>query len=266
MSGNNILDEIVSTKLGEIETSKSFLPVEQLRDQLEAAPPVRDFHAAIAADGPLKLIAEVKKASPSKGVIREDFDPLEIAQCYQQHGATCLSVLTDKNYFQGSLQYLREIRQSVELPVLRKDFVLDSYQVVESRAAGADAVLLIAECLDDDQLQVLHDEILKLGMTPLVEFYEEENLPRVLAIDAQLVGVNNRNLKTFDTDLNHVIQMRAQIPPNRLVVAESGIRSRADVNRLAAAGIDAMLVGEHLMAARQIGTAVDQLLRSPPNQ
>ncbi len=260
MAGSNILDRIVATKWQEIETAKMARPVQSLVDQLESAPPVRDFFGALSADGPIKLIAEVKKASPSKGLIREDFDPVQIAQCYQQHGATCLSVLTDEHYFQGNLQYLSEIRQSVDLPVLRKDFVLDCYQVVEARVAGADAVLLIAECLDDDQLQVLHDQIVDLGMTPLVEFYEQQNLERVLKIGAQLVGVNNRNLQTFETDLNHVIQMRSQIPQDRLLVGESGIHGYEDAQRLANAGIDAMLVGEHLMAAEEIGEAVRQLL------
>jgi len=263
MAGS-ILDQIVETKRQEIETAKTARPVQSLVDQLESAPPVRNFLGALAAHGPIKLIAEVKKASPSKGLIREDFDPLQIAQCYQQHGATCLSVLTDEHYFQGSLQYLSEIRQSVNLPVLRKDFVLDCYQVVEARVAGADAVLLIAECLDDDQLQVLHDQVVDLGMTPLVEFYEQQNLQRVIDIGAQLIGVNNRNLQTFETDLNHVIQLRSQIPQDRLLVGESGIHGHEDAQRLANAGIDAMLVGEHLMAAEDIGAAVKQLLGGSP--
>lgn len=262
MSATNILDEIVTTKWREIEAAKVALPVDQLSARLASAPPVRDFLGALAADGPIKLIAEVKKASPSKGVIREDFDPVEIAQCYQQHGATCLSVLTDESYFQGSLEYLSQIRLTVDLPILRKDFILDSYQVIEARVAGADAVLLIAECLDDVQLQTLYDEVVRLGMTPLVELYEQENLPRVMQIEPQLVGVNNRNLQTFETDLNHVIQMRTQIPSDCLLVGESGIHGPEDVVRLANAGVDAILVGEHLMAAEQIGAAVDRLLGS----
>jgi len=259
MAGS-ILDQIVETKRQEIETAKMARPVQSLVDQLKSAPPVRNFLDALSAHGPIKLIAEVKKASPSKGLIREDFDPVQIAQCYQQHGATCLSVLTDEHYFQGNLQYLSEIRQSVNLPVLRKDFVLDYYQVVEARVAGADAVLLIAECLDDDQLQMLHDHIVDLGMTPLVEFYEQHNLQRVMQSGAKLIGVNNRNLHTFETDLNHVIQLRSQIPQDRLLVGESGIHGHEDAQRLADAGIDAMLVGEHLMVAEDIGAAVNQLL------
>lgn len=260
MSATNILEKIVATKLGEIEAAKAAVPLDQLSSRLDSAPPVRDFLGALAIAGRIKLIAEVKKASPSKGVIREDFNPVEIAQCYQQHGATCLSVLTDETYFQGNLSYLSQIRQVVDLPILRKDFIVDPYQVVEARVAGADAVLLIAECLNDDQLQTLHDHVLQLGMTPLVEFYEPANLSRVMQVQPQLVGVNNRNLQTFETDLNHVIQMREKIPTTCLLVGESGIHAAADVARLANAGVDAILVGEHLMAAEEIGAAVDQLL------
>ena len=258
----SILDEIVSTKRREIELAELAKPVADLRARLDHAPPVRDFFAAVAADGPIKLIAEVKKASPSKGVIRRDFDPRETARIYQQHGASCVSVLTDEQYFQGKLEYLREIRSLDGLPVLRKDFILDSYQLIESRVAGADAVLLIAECLDDCHLRKLHNEALELGMTPLVEFYEPANLPRVLDAGATLIGINNRNLRTFETDLDHTIQLRAQIPEECVVVGESGIHSRQDVQRLQEAGVDAILVGEHLMASPDIGAAVDALLGS----
>jgi indole-3-glycerol phosphate synthase len=210
--------------------------------------------------GPIRLIAEVKKASPSKGVIRPDFDPVAIARTYAQHGASCISVLTDEPYFQGSLDYLRQVRAAVDLPVLRKDFIIDPYQVVEARAAGADAVLLIAECLDDESLARLHDAIIELGMTPLVELYDPANLPRVLQIGARLLGVNNRNLHTFEVDLEHTLRLRRQIPTDRVLVAESGIRSRADVERLAAAGVQAMLVGESLLVRADVGAAVDELL------
>jgi indole-3-glycerol phosphate synthase len=173
-------------------------------------------------------------------------------------------VLTDEQYFQGSLEYLRRIREAVDLPVLRKDFVIDPYQVVEARVAGADAVLLIAECLADDALGSLHDAIVALGMTPLVELYEPENLRRVLGIGAQLIGVNNRNLHTFQVDLEHTLRLRREIPADRVVVGESGIRTRADAQRLQSAGIHAMLVGESLMANPDIGAAVDQLLGRKP--
>ncbi|MFO0905351.1 MAG: indole-3-glycerol phosphate synthase TrpC [Pirellulales bacterium] len=255
-----ILDKIVATKRTEIAAAQAARPESQLRDALANAPPVRDFFGALAADGPIKLIAEVKKASPSKGVIRADFCPVEIAETYAASGATCLSVLTDVQYFQGSLEYLKNIRAAVDLPLLRKDFILDSYQLLEARLAGADAVLLIAECLDDCGLRSLHAEALDLGLTPLVEFYEPTNLPRVLDAGATLIGVNNRDLHTFQVDLNHTIRMREQVPDHCLLVGESGIRTADDVRRLAAAGVDAILVGESLMAQPDIAAAVRALL------
>jgi len=256
----NVLDKIVATKRVEIEQARSAQPLDELRRQLPDAPPVRDFFSALAAKGPIKLIAEVKKASPSAGVIRENFDPLEIASLYQQHGAHCISVLTDKDYFQGSLDDLRAIREGISIPLLRKDFILDEYQLVEARIAGADAVLLIAECLDDAQLTHLHQQAIELEMTPLVEFYHGENASRVLQAGATLVGVNNRDLRTFETNLEHSIQMRETIPAECLLVAESGIRGPGDVQQLAVAGVDAILVGEHLVAAEDIGQAVDALM------
>jgi indole-3-glycerol phosphate synthase len=256
----NILDQIVDTKRREIAAARAALSEAMLVEALSSAPPVRDFFAALAQPGPIRLIAEVKKASPSKGVIRADFQPVEIACIYEEHGATCLSVLTDEKYFQGSLEYLRQIRAATGLPILRKDFILDRYQLLEARVAGADAVLLIAECLDDCRLRALHNEALELGLTPLVELYDPANLPRVLEAGATLIGVNNRDLRTFQVDLGHTLRMRAQIPENCLLVGESGIRTRADVVRLEAAGVDAMLVGESLMAQPDIGAAVDELL------
>jgi indole-3-glycerol phosphate synthase len=259
-----ILDKIVATKREEIARAKAERPEAPLRQRAEAAPAPRDFLAALRTAPPIRLIAEVKRASPSKGLIRADFQPVDIARIYQQHGASCLSVLTDEQYFGGHLDYLREIRQAVDLPVLRKDFVIDAYQVWEARAAGADAVLLIAECLDDASLAALHDQIVALGMTALVELYEPANLPRVLGIGAQLVGVNNRDLRTFQVDLDHTLRLRQQIPADRTVVGESGIATRADAARLDAAGVQAMLVGESLMRHADIGAAVDALLGRGP--
>lgn len=255
-----ILDKIVAGKREEIVRAKAATPERLLRERAAAAPLPRDFHAALATPGPIRLIAEVKKASPSKGVIRADFHPVEIARTYQSHGAACISVLTDGPHFQGSLEYLTRVREAVDLPVLRKDFIIDPYQVVEARAAGADAVLLIAECLDDALLKQLHDAIIDLGMTPLVELFEPSNLSRVLDLGARLVGINNRDLRTFETDLGHTLRLRRQIPEDRIVVGESGIRTRKDVERLEAAGVGAMLVGESLMANPDIGAAVDELL------
>lgn len=257
----SLLEEIVAAKRQEVQRRRAAVPESQLRERLESAPPVRDFFAAIERDRRVSLIAEVKKASPSRGVIREAFDPLQIAAAYAQHGATCISVLTDEPYFQGRLEYLAQIRAAGGPPLLRKDFILDTYQLLEARTAGADAVLLIAECLEDCQLRRLHNETLELGMTPLVEFYRPENCQRVLDAGAMLVGVNNRDLTTFQTDLQHTLRMREQIPADRLLVAESGIRTRQDVEQLARSGVNAMLVGEHLMSQDDVGAAVRALLQ-----
>lgn len=255
-----ILDQIVATKRSEIARAKTAIPEAELRARLDDAPPIRNFFAPLAAGHPIRLIAEVKKASPSKGVIRADFDPVAIARQYEKHGATCLSVLTDAPYFQGSLDYLREIRAAVSLPLLRKDFILDPYQLVEARLAGADAVLLIAECLEDCHLRSLFNAAVELGMAPLVEIYEEANLSRVFDAGATLIGINNRDLRTFHVDLERTLRLRPRVPDQCVLVAESGIETRADVLRLEAAGVDAMLVGERLMREPDIGDAVDRLL------
>jgi indole-3-glycerol phosphate synthase len=256
-----ILDKIVATKRREIAAAQDHRPETELRTTVAAAPPPRDFYAALAGPGPIRLIAEVKKASPSAGQIRADFDPPSIAQTYQQHGAACVSVLTDTTYFQGCLDDLRAVRMAIDRPVLRKDFILDRYQLVEARAAGADAVLLIAECLDDLLLKDLMSAATELGMTPLVEIYQPENLARVVDAGARLIGVNNRDLRTFDVDLEHTLRMRARLPSgDQLLVSESGIRDAADVRRLEAAGVDAILVGETLMRSPDIGAAIDRLM------
>jgi len=259
-----ILDEIVASKRREVAAARERMPLQEMEDQAASAPPVRDFRAALAGPGPIQLIAEVKKASPSAKVIRADFDPIAIARTYQDHGAACLSVLTDAPYFQGHLSYLARIRAAVALPLLRKDFIIDEYQVVEARLAGADAILLIAEILDDATLAHLLARARTLGMAALVEFHDEANLPRVLASGADLVGVNNRDLKRFVTDLDLTLRLRDQIPAEVLLVSESGIRSRHDVERLEQAGVSAILVGEHLMRAQDIGLAVEQLLGLAP--
>jgi indole-3-glycerol phosphate synthase len=257
---STILDEIVAAKRKEVAVSRAARPEKDVREAAVSAPIPRDFFGALAKAGPIRLIAEVKKASPSAGVLREDFDPVEIAAIYARHGANCISVLTDTRFFQGSLSDLHRVRQAVELPLLRKDFILDSYQLFEARACGADAVLLIAECLDDCNLRKLYRESLDLGMTPLIEFYEPENLPRVLDLGATLIGVNNRDLRTFEVDLAHTLRMREQIPDSCVLVGESGIHTREDVLRLEAAGVDAILVGESLVRQQDIGAAVDRLL------
>ena len=255
-----ILDEIVLSKHREVAAARQRLPLEELLSQATAAPPVRNFRAALADHGSIRLIAEIKKASPSAQVIRPHFDPIAIAQTYHAHHATCLSVLTDAPYFQGHLEDLRRVRAAVEIPLLRKDFLIDDYQVVEARVAGADAILLIAEILDDASLHRLSERARHLGMSVLVEFHDEANLPRVVASGADLIGINNRNLRHFRTDLEHTLRLRDRIPPEVVLVSESGIRTRRDVERLEAAGVSAILVGESLMRASDIGLAVDQLL------
>jgi indole-3-glycerol phosphate synthase len=255
-----ILDKIVATKREEVARAKIERPESELRRWLADAPPPRDFLAALSGGPPIRLIAEVKKASPSKGVIRADFDPVAIARTYEEHGASCISVLTDEQYFQGRLDYLRQVRAAVGLPVLRKDFVIDRYQVVEARAAGADAVLLIAECLDDSQLVSLHDAIVELGMTALVEVHDAANLVRAIFLDAPLVGINNRDLHTFEVDINQTLRLREHVSDDVVLVSESGIATRQDVERLEAAGVRAMLVGESLLRQPDVGAAVDDLL------
>lgn len=255
-----ILDKIVSTKWDEIAQAKQRIPIELLKERAANAPSVRDFLEAVHWPGEIRLIAEVKKASPSAGLIRADFQPVPIAASYEESGAAAISVLTDESYFQGKLEYLSEIRQAVNLPVLRKDFILDSYQVYEARAAGADAVLLIAECLPNTQLNDLFHEIVSMGMTPLVELYEPKYIQRVVDLPAKLIGVNNRNLHTFQTRLEHTIELRKEIPVDRAVVGESGIRTAADVAKLREANVQAILVGESLMAQPDISTAVRTLM------
>jgi indole-3-glycerol phosphate synthase len=223
------------------------VPTAALEGRLSVAPAVRDFFGALVAPGPIKLIAEFKRKSPSAGEIRPGATIEEVVRGYAAAGASCLSILTDGPGFGGSLVDLESARIAVPLPVLRKEFVVDRYQVIEARAHGADAVLLIAECLDDCLLRSLYREILDLGMTPLVELHDPANLPRVLDLGATLVGINNRDLKSMTTDLDTVLRLREQVPDEVLLVAESGIKTRADVARLEAAGITAMLVGESLL-------------------
>jgi indole-3-glycerol phosphate synthase len=257
---DTILDRIIATKRRELAVAKAERPEAAMRIAAAAAPTPRDFFAALAAPGPIRLIAEFKRASPSAGVIRAGADPVEIAQIYERHGASCLSVLTDGPYFQGDLVDLMRARGNVKIPALRKDFIIDEYQLLEARAAGADAVLLIAECLDDCSLRSLHNRAIELGMTPLVELYDPQNLQRVLDAGATLIGINNRDLHTFRTDLDHVLRLGERVPDRCVLVAESGIRTRADVLRLEAAGVDAILVGESLMVKPNVGAAVDELL------
>lgn len=255
----NILEEIVATKRQEVAAANQRVSVADLERRVRDLPPCRGFAAALSRPGQVRVIAEVKKASPSAGVIRADFDPVAIARTYERHGADCLSVLTDEPYFQGHLSYLTAIRDAVGLPLLRKDFVLDRYQLLEARAAGADAALLIAEILPGTLLADLHREAVALGLDVLIELHEAEQLPRVLDSGATLIGINNRDLRTFETRLEHTLDLMPLMPSGVVVVSESGIRAKADLDRLAAAGVRAALVGESLMRSPDIGAALAQL-------
>jgi indole-3-glycerol phosphate synthase len=256
---SNILQAIVASKRQEIERRRQLVPERQLESRLAEAPPVRDFRAALEKGPGLGVIAEVKKASPAAGVLRTDFDPVAIARIYEANGANAISVLTDEPFFQGQLSYLTAIRQAVAPPVLRKDFILDRYQIVEARVAGADAVLLIAEILETKELPALLQQVHSLGMQALVELYDRENLPRVLDAGAKLIGVNNRNLRTFVTSLDHTLELLADIPADCCLVSESGIATRADMQRLEAAGVKAVLIGETFMRAPDIGQKLREL-------
>jgi indole-3-glycerol phosphate synthase len=254
-----ILDDIMATKRREIAAARAVRSEADLERAVVGMPPTRDFTAAVGRAGPVNVIAEVKKASPSAGIIRADFDAVAIARTYEKHGAAAISVLTDESYFQGSLKFLTAARAAVGIPVLRKDFILERYQLLEARAAGADAALLIAECLPGDSLAQLQRDAESLGLHTLVELHDADQLSRVLACGARVIGINNRDLRTFTTRLEHTLDLMANIPPDRIVVGESGIRTNADLERLQAGGVRAVLVGESLMKAPDIGVALDAL-------
>lgn len=258
-----ILDDILTETRKTIRADRGSRPERELQAAVADLPPCRDFHAALAAGDRVQLIAEVKRASPSAGLIRQDFDPVRIARCYAEAGAACLSVLTDEPFFQGSLEFLRRVRSAIDLPLLRKDFILERYQLLQAREAGADCVLLIAECLSPNQLVELHEQASELGMQTLIELFEAERLPSVLATGTRLVGINNRDLRTFQTDLQHTLRLCQEIPADRLVVGESGIRTHEDLLRLGAGGVKAVLVGESLMRQDDVTAATRALLGKP---
>jgi indole-3-glycerol phosphate synthase len=257
---STILDTIVASKRRELAAAKGRTRQRELERWLADAPPVRLFRAALERSGDIGVIAEVKKASPSAGVLRADFDPVAIAKIYAAHGASCLSVLTDEPFFQGHLDYLAAIRRCVDVPLLRKDFILDRHQLLEARVAGADAVLLIAEILPDPDLARLLADCRALGMEALVELHDADQLPRVAHTGAEVIGINNRDLRTFATRLEHTLDLAPLVPADRCLVSESGIRTRADLDRLRAAGVKAVLVGESLMRAPDIGAALSALI------
>ncbi|MBT3211314.1 MAG: indole-3-glycerol phosphate synthase TrpC [Planctomycetaceae bacterium] len=257
---SSVLEKIISRKRKEVAEAKAILPLSNLKKQLENCGQPRDFFAAVSNPIGMRLIAEFKRRSPSAGEIRPGAEPAEIARGYEQAGAAAISVLTDGEDFGGSLDDLVAARKASSLPVLRKEFIVDSYQVNEARLYGADAVLLIAECLDDCLLRSLYREVIDLGMTPLVELHSSGNLSRVLDLGATLIGVNNRDLITMKTDIGHVLRLKEKIPQECVLVAESGIRSRADVEQLEAAGVHAILVGESLLASPDPSAAAGALL------
>jgi indole-3-glycerol phosphate synthase len=259
---SDILDKIVAVKHQEVAAAMKRKPLEVVRADAESRILTRDFvgamRAKIAAGLPA-VIAEVKKASPSKGVLRADFIPADIAQSYAEFGAACLSVLTDVQFFQGSVDYLKQARASCQLPVLRKDFMVDAYQIYESRAMGADAVLLIAACLDDAQMRDFEAIARGMDMAVLVEVHDQGELERALRLKTPLIGINNRNLKTFEVSLDTTLALRSLVGDDRIVVTESGIQTRDDVLRMGAAGVNAFLVGEAFMRADEPGQALAQL-------
>src|SRR3954471_2380069 len=247
---STILEQILHSKRDEIARRKVEAPLEQLKETITTLGRPRNFFNAVTRKPSgklLNIIAEIKKASPSAGVIRADFDPVAIARAYETGGADCLSILTDEHFFQGHLRYLTAAREATGLPVLRKEFVLDRYQLVEARAAGADAVLLIAEILPGDRLKTLFDQATALGLHVLVELHDADQLPRVIDCGATLVGINNRDLRTFHTSLDHTLELLARVPAGRAVISESGIKTSADMKKLEEAGVKGVLVGESLM-------------------
>ena len=259
---SDILNQIVAVKHEEVAAARKKKSLEAMRDDAFSRVLTRDFEGALRAKvaaGKPAVIAEIKKASPSKGVIREDFIPADIAQSYAEHGAACLSVLTDRQFFQGSADYLKQARASCDLPVLRKDFMVDPYQVYEARAMGADCILLIVACLADAQMAELEAIARTLDMAVLVEVHDAQELQRALQLKTRLVGINNRNLRTFDVSLETTLGMLKDVPADRLLVTESGIVQRADVQRMRAAGVHAFLVGEAFMRADEPGEALAEL-------
>ncbi len=250
-----ILDRILARKTEEVAAHKAVIPLAQIEAQAAQAAPPRGFEAALNRET-VALIAEVKHASPSKGVLIDPFDPVAIASAYESNGAACISVLTDEPFFGGQLDHLTAVRENVAVPVLRKDFIFDPYQIYEGRAAGADAMLLIVAALADAQLAELHALILDLGMSALVEVHNEAELERAKRVCATLIGVNNRDLKTFHEDLGTTERLAALLPDHATLVAESAIRSPEDVDRMGACGARAVLVGEGLVRSKDIGAQV----------
>ena len=255
-----ILDTIIGHKLKELEFDKNSVPLSTLYSKLNSLPSTKDFLGAISKTGEMNLIAEVKKKSPSKGIIRAEFDPVRIAETYAEYGAAAISILTDVRFFDGKLEYLTSIREVVDVPLLRKDFTIDPYHIYEARVGGADAILLIVAALTSNQLQEFIDIASSLSMAAVVEVHTEEELEIALDVGAEIIGINNRNLKTFHTDLETTFRLYELIPDNIVVISESGILSREDVRKLEQVGLNAILVGESLMRSPEIGEQIIKLM------
>jgi indole-3-glycerol phosphate synthase len=263
----DILEKIITVKHREIADSRSIVSVSDLEQQCAKLPPTRDFVRALRSrveKSQPAVIAEIKKASPSKGVIREDFDPAEIARSYEQSGAACLSVLTDRDFFQGAPEYLTATKAVTNIPIIRKDFIIDPYQVFEARAMGADCILLIVAALDTTQMIELEKVAQRLGLAVLVEVHSEEELEEAFSLKTPLIGINNRNLRTFETDINTSLVLSKKIPPARIAITESGIHSREDVLLMLDNAVHAFLVGESLMRKPDPGAALQELFFKIP--
>ncbi len=262
----DILARISRYKLAEIARAKDERPTAAIEEAARRAPPVRPFAKALETCVGFGLIAEIKKASPSKGLIRADFSPPELARAYAEGGAACLSVLTDHPSFQGAPEHLVEARAATRLPVLRKDFMLDTYQVAEARAWGADCILIILAQIDDTTAQALAVSARAWGMDAIAEVHHERELDRALELPCRMIGINNRNLRTFETTLGTTERLAPRVPPDRIIIAESGIRDHADLERLAAVGVRAFLVGESLMRQADVASATRRLLSGPKRE
>ena len=256
-----ILDEIVEYKREFVRKCRSDVNLSEMKKKAEDAPPPRDFYAAVSSDQkPVNIIAEIKKASPSRGLIRPDFNPRKLAESYKNNGASAISVLTDEKFFSGSLEYLKQARETVSLPVLRKEFIIDEYQIYEARAAGADAILLIAAILKDEEMISFYNLARSLGMSVLPEAHDLSEVKRILRFYPRIIGVNNRDLKTFRVDLSQTLSMREHVPEEICLVSESGIKSKQDLRTLAEQGVKAALIGETFMRAEYPGQMLSSIL------
>ncbi len=255
-----ILDQIVEEKKKEVEQAKVEVPLAKLIERSSSVGQLRGFKEAITQPGKISLIAEIKKASPSKGVLREEFEPVEIARTYESSGACALSILTDKKFFQGDIAYLNAVREAVNLPILRKDFIVDKYQIYESVCSGADSVLLIAQLLSEDELSEFSKVCAQLNLEAVWEVHNEKDLDKVLPQDVTIIGINNRNLQTFEEDLRLSAQLIKKIPKGKIVVSESAIKSSKDVKYLQDLGVNAVLIGETFMRSPDISSKVKELM------